>query len=1013
MPDLKRTWILLLLFFAASRLSAQSPDLKWVNYAGGQDDQFGTQSAVDRTGNVYTIYSYVTEFIHPDAGGTQTTTRLPGYGSTALTRYRADGSVVYAMHISGVNGQSGIGARQLACNGTNALYLAGTYRGTVNFATSGVPVTLTSPANKDSYFLARYDLDGNLVWAKHTPGAANNNLEAMTVDAGGNVLLSGSFYSLSTVDIDFSPAQLLIQGVATANHQTAFLAKYTADGDLLWGKEMRYATIAQVLTDAGGNSYFVGDMTANQLVLGTTTLASNGGQDIVFGKYDAAGTLVWARNIGSGNRPGDTDNDAGFGIALDSQNNVVITGRFANTIDLDPSTAVFPFTAGDAQTFVAKYSNTGAFIWGRRFGECPGGRNAGLAIVYQPVAKRLVLAGYMYICADLGQDANGNSYQLTAQRTWYDAYIATFDEDGILQHVATIASEENDYITELDVSGPDVILTSTYDGSITYSFSTCTPSRVSHARDGYVLKFDYNGVVETDILSFSLPAQVRPGDISIANHLVEIEVNSQADLRAQTPTIGLASCASIAPASGITRDFSEAVSYVVTDKRGSRQTWQVVVNQVKSLTVCSGEKLMLSGRNRLKAASVIVWQTRRSPGNWQDIPVNTANAEIPAPHNASSLPIVVEYRLTELLPDLQLPIALYQVQVYPAGLNAISAVSATLCPADPPLVTIADAGSTAGASFSWQYSANGISWTNLQNESAATLTINTLVTSGQFRRLATGAGCPGSSNVITVRRITAVTPAVVSADQELCAVSTFSLTANTPAAGETGTWTMTNPAATPLFTAAEAHTPMLTVALSSGAQASLTWTITSNSCTGLTSSAVTRITNNIVPEISLPPEIKSGDRGVVLPASVSPPGNYTLRWTPDDGDLDNANLLSPRAHPVDDRTYTLTLTTAAGCSVSKKITVIVPKALIPVNTFTPNGDGINDTWAIAGAARHRSIRIRVYNRMGAQVYSTVSYQKPWDGTLDGTPVPAGTYFYLIHDPENPGATLRGSVTILR
>ena len=99
-------------------------------------------------------------------------------------------------------------------------------------------------------------------------------------------------------------------------------------------------------------------------------------------------------------------------------------------------------------------------------------------------------------------------------------------------------------------------------------------------------------------------------------------------------------------------------------------------------------------------------------------------------------------------------------------------------------------------------------------------------------------------------------------------------------------------------------------------------------------------------------------------------------------------------------------------TVNFKLQVQVP------NTFTPNGDGVNDTWKIKSIEAFKNNSIEIFNRTGQVVYSNISYSNSWNGTsTDGRDLPAGTYFYVIKlndarltTGEN---TLSGNVTIVR
>jgi gliding motility-associated-like protein len=90
---------------------------------------------------------------------------------------------------------------------------------------------------------------------------------------------------------------------------------------------------------------------------------------------------------------------------------------------------------------------------------------------------------------------------------------------------------------------------------------------------------------------------------------------------------------------------------------------------------------------------------------------------------------------------------------------------------------------------------------------------------------------------------------------------------------------------------------------------------------------------------------------------------------------------------------------------------ITPDIIIP-NAFTPNGDGINDTWDIQKIGNYPDCSVQVFNRYGNLVYSSTGYSIPWDGTYKGIQLPTGTYYYLINLYAGI-PVLSGFVTIIR
>ncbi|TSD67227.1 PKD domain-containing protein [Inquilinus sp. KBS0705] len=150
--------------------------------------------------------------------------------------------------------------------------------------------------------------------------------------------------------------------------------------------------------------------------------------------------------------------------------------------------------------------------------------------------------------------------------------------------------------------------------------------------------------------------------------------------------------------------------------------------------------------------------------------------------------------------------------------------------------------------------------------------------------------------------------------------------------------------------------------------------------------------------------------GFVMPATATGNG-LAYKWLPSNG-LDHDDVLNPVVKATDDTNYKLTVTSAEGCTAFDEIFVKVLKTPIVVNAFTPNGDGINDTWTIKNIETYPGNTVDIYNRYGEKVYSSVGYAVAWDGKYHGVYVPAGAYYYIIN-PKNGRKPISGNVTVIR
>jgi gliding motility-associated-like protein len=119
-------------------------------------------------------------------------------------------------------------------------------------------------------------------------------------------------------------------------------------------------------------------------------------------------------------------------------------------------------------------------------------------------------------------------------------------------------------------------------------------------------------------------------------------------------------------------------------------------------------------------------------------------------------------------------------------------------------------------------------------------------------------------------------------------------------------------------------------------------------------------------------------------------------------------LVSPQATTV----YTITGTDSRGCTAADSVHVRVLFELKVPNVFTPNGDGINDTWVIRHLDKYPGLKLEVFDRWGQCVYRWQETPRPWNGDYKGGTLPTGTYYWIL----SPGAGLpvqSGFVDLIR
>lgn len=152
----------------------------------------------------------------------------------------------------------------------------------------------------------------------------------------------------------------------------------------------------------------------------------------------------------------------------------------------------------------------------------------------------------------------------------------------------------------------------------------------------------------------------------------------------------------------------------------------------------------------------------------------------------------------------------------------------------------------------------------------------------------------------------------------------------------------------------------------------------------------------------------------IIPAKITDPNpeyTYTYKWSPSQG-LSNDQIIDPVASPDRDTEYTLTVSVDGLCDVTAKVLVKVLDELSPPNSFSPNGDGVNDVWNIPSLDSYPTSEVTIFNRSGQKIFYSKGYNIPFDGYFQNKPLPVGVYFYRI-SPNNGRKAVSGSLTIIK
>lgn len=139
--------------------------------------------------------------------------------------------------------------------------------------------------------------------------------------------------------------------------------------------------------------------------------------------------------------------------------------------------------------------------------------------------------------------------------------------------------------------------------------------------------------------------------------------------------------------------------------------------------------------------------------------------------------------------------------------------------------------------------------------------------------------------------------------------------------------------------------------------------------------------------------------------------DYQYQWQRDGVDIEKETKSSITVSTVG--IYTVTKKFFRNCgrdTVSQPLKLYCEIKLYIPNTFTPNGDGINDNWIISTPAKLDDLEVFIFNRWGNLIYYSKGYSQPWDGTFNDKKVASGEYTYRINLPHQP--SIFGAIQVI-
>lgn len=340
-----------------SNLSFSQIDLKWLSYLNSET-AYASAITTDNQGNVFHVGNFLDQ-IDLDPSSNHLIAKSNGLSDFYVQKLSPSGKLLWAFSFGSIGLDE---ANQIAIDNNGDILIAGSFSGLMDFDPTQTSLSLVPDGTSD-VFVLKLNSAGNLIWVKQFGGPINSlcSILSLTIDNSNNIYL-GSVFSDS---ISFTTSSNYPETFKCSAGVNGLVIELSPNGDYIRGHHVssnKNSTCLSVYVDSHNNVYLAGtfsgmthfDYNGNSLFLSAPPNDYQG----YFQKLDQNWSSILLKEIGG--QGGDIINS----IQTDSYSNIIISGSFLDSIDLDPDSAkVMAFSDSSENTFIAKYSSSGKFLW--------------------------------------------------------------------------------------------------------------------------------------------------------------------------------------------------------------------------------------------------------------------------------------------------------------------------------------------------------------------------------------------------------------------------------------------------------------------------------------------------------------------------------------------------------------------------------------------------------------------------------------------------------------------------
>lgn len=272
----------------------------------------------------------------------------------------------------------------------------------------------------------------------------------MVTDPAGNVFVCGNVNGVA----DFDPGPDTVLNVSAGSNGDHYIVKYGPSGNYIWhtavggsGTEIPKALIL----DRNGDLVMVGRFDSFfdwDPGVGENFFGSAGSTDGFVAKYDSSGNHIWAQRIGG------TSSDEAYGVTVDDNNNIYVTGWMNGTVDFDngPDILALSNPGGPWDSYCVKYDPAGQVQWVR--GIQGAGSQRGMSTVY--------LDGHVYCYGVFTGQLVVDGIPSVTSFGGQDDYLCKLDTSGVVKWTRQLGGPGNEQAEVVRTDGVHLYISGTF-----------------------------------------------------------------------------------------------------------------------------------------------------------------------------------------------------------------------------------------------------------------------------------------------------------------------------------------------------------------------------------------------------------------------------------------------------------------------------------------------------------------------------------------------------------------------